>query len=374
MKIGFVLDDSLDKSDGVQQYVLTVGRYMEAAGHEVHYLVANTRRKDIKNVHSLGRFLNVRYNHNNVRLVLPASRRQIRTLLREQQFDVLHVQLPYSPFLAKQVIRYAGPKTAIIGTFHILPASKLHGLSNYALKQLLGRSLKRFDEVVAVSEPALRFARKVYGLNTSVVPNAIDLSLFEKGIKREEFKGRKKNIVFLGRLIKRKGVLELIRAYNALPDELAKTTRLVICGKGPLRRQAQSLVAEGREVTFTGFVQESDKAGYLASADIAVFPSLGGESFGIVLIEAMAAGSGVVLGGNNPGYASVLAPQPYLLFDPRDTRAFSEHLALFITDTASKERYHVWQKEAVKQYGISVVGKRLEQIYREQLHARQEMR
>jgi len=81
---------------------------------------------------------------------------------------------------------------------------------------------------------------------------------------------------------------------------------------------------------FQVMLVKKKKANFLASADIAVFPSISGESFGIVLVEAMAAGSGVVLGGNNPGYKSVLGQQPYLLFSPRDTEAFAEHLKLFI--------------------------------------------
>ena len=92
MKIGLVLDDTLDKPDGVQQHVLTVGKWLSEQGHEVHYLVANTERKDIPNTHSLGRFINVRYNKNNVRTPLPANRNNIRALIRRENFDVLHVQ------------------------------------------------------------------------------------------------------------------------------------------------------------------------------------------------------------------------------------------------------------------------------------------
>lgn len=373
MKIGLVLDDTLDKTDGVQQHVLTVGGWLASQGHEVHYLVADTTRKDIPNVHSLGRFINLRYNKNNVRTPLPANRKLIKALLQEQQFDVLHVQLPYSPFLAKQVIRYAGPKTAIIGTFHILPASMLHGWSNQALRLILGKSLKRFDKVFAVSEPAVHFARKAYGIEADYLPNPIDIANFRSGKRLGKFDRRKLNIVFLGRLVKRKGILELINAYNNLHDDKAKQTRLIICGKGPLKAKANQRVRTDREVIFTGFVPEKDKPDYLASADIAVFPSTGGESFGIVLVEAMAAGAHVVIGGNNPGYRSVLGAQPYLLFDPSDQAAFIEHLVLFISDEKLRERMHAWQQKAVLQYDINVVGPALTKMYNEALAARQEM-
>lgn len=370
MKIALVLDDTLDKPDGVQQHVLTVGSWLTEQGHEVHYLVADTTRTDIPHVHSLGRFVNLKYNKNNVRTPLPASRRKIKELMAQEQFDVIHVQLPYSPFLAKHVVRFAGPKTAVIGTFHILPASRLHGWSNQALRLVLGKSLRRFDTVLAVSEPAVHFARKAYGLSATYVPNPIDVASFRTGKRRREFDRRKVNIVFLGRLVKRKGILELINAYNHLHDDIAAKTRLIICGKGPLKTKANQRVRVDRNVTFTGFVSEKDKPDYLATADIAVFPSTGGESFGIVLVEAMAAGSQVVIGGNNPGYRSILGAQPYLLFDPTDLHAFVEQLELYIADEKSRERMYKWQQETVGQYDIEVVGKQIVKQYKDALAKR----
>lgn len=371
MKIGFVLDDTLDKSDGVQQHVITVGTWLKEQGHDVHYLVADTTRKDIDNVHSLGRVMNLRYNKNNVRTPLPASRKKIKALLNAEKFDVLHVQLPYSPFLAKQIIKYAASTTAVIGTFHILPASRMHGYSNQALRLLLGRSIKRFDKIVAVSEPAVHFARKAYGMSADYLPNPIDISIFRAGRRLPELKSKKLNIVFLGRLVKRKGIMELIDAYNHIDDDLAAKTQLIICGKGPLKIRANHQVRVDRNVKFMGFVPEKDKPNYLASADIAVFPSTGGESFGIVLLEAMAAGSKVVIGGNNAGYASILGQQPYLLFNPRDRDAFVEQLELFITDEKVRERMFAWQQSIVGQYDINVVGPKVVKIYKEALAERQ---
>lgn len=374
MKIGLVLDDTLDKPDGVQAAVLTLGTWLTRQGHEVHYLVADTKRTDIPHVHSLGRFVNATFNQNNVRTPLPANRRAIKKLLQEENFDVLHVMLPYSPFLAKYVVMYAAPTTAVVGTFHILPASKLHGYTNTLLRVLLGRSLKRFDKIMAVSEPAIHFARKAYGITAVYVPNPVVLNDFRSGKRLSTYGRNKLNIMFLGRLVQRKGILELIKAYNALDDESAKRTRLVVGGKGPLKQKAKNMVRAERNVEFAGYVSEKDKADFLRSADIAVFPSISGESFGIVLIEAMAAGAGVVIGGNNPGYKSVLGLQPYLLFDPKDTDAFAAHLRLFIDDEKLRTRMNEWQQEAVKQYDISVVGASVVEIYEECLQARKDMR
>lgn len=370
MKVALVLDDTLDKPDGVQQAVLTLGGWLRKQGHVVHYLVAETTRTDIPNVHNLGRFVNLRFNKNNVRTPLPASRSKIKQLMNHEKYDVVHVMMPYSPLLGELVIKYAGPQAAIIGSFHTMPASTLHRASHHGLKLAISRTLKRFDHITSPSEPVVHFARRTYNLATTYVPNPVVIEDFNKGKKMPEYKSNKLNIVFLGRLVKRKGILELINAYNLLDDEIASKTRLIIGGKGPLKAKASASVRVDRDVVFAGFVPEKQKADFLASADIAVFPSTGGEAFGIVLIEAMAAGSGVVLGGNNVGYKSVLAEQPYLLFDPTDTDAFVEHLTTFIEDKALREKMHAWQLESVKQYDISVVGSAIVDIYKEALKSK----
>ncbi|HTH72515.1 MAG TPA: glycosyltransferase family 4 protein, partial [Candidatus Pristimantibacillus sp.] len=105
LKIGLVLDDSLDKVDGVQQYVLIVGRWLTAQGHDVHYLVGETKRTDLPGMHSLARNVKVRFNKNRMAIPLPANLRAIRALLKREQFDVLHVQVPYSPALAGRIIK-----------------------------------------------------------------------------------------------------------------------------------------------------------------------------------------------------------------------------------------------------------------------------
>jgi phosphatidylinositol alpha-mannosyltransferase len=112
-----------------------------------------------------------------------------------------------------------------------------------------------------------------------------------------------------------------------------------------------------------GFIDEADKPALLASADIAVFPSLYGESFGIVLIEAMAAGSGVVLGGNNPGYASVLGAMPEALFEPKKYQAFSKTLKHYLTNSIAAQELHNNQQVAVKQFAVTNVGPKVVTMY-----------
>ncbi|MEJ0073019.1 MAG: glycosyltransferase family 4 protein [Candidatus Saccharibacteria bacterium] len=183
------------------------------------------------------------------------------------------------------------------------------------------------------------------------------------------------NIVFLGRLVVRKGCLQLLRAvaYLRAHGLYEGDFRVIVGGKGELLPELKRFVAEhrlGEIVSFHGFVDETEKAGFLAAGDIAVYPSSGGESFGIVLLEAMAAARGVVLGGDNPGYASVLAPYPDQLFDPADTPAFAEKLAWYLKHPDERRRAAAEQHAYVKRFDVDTVGRELLEVYSSALQKR----
>lgn len=363
LKIGFVLDDTLDTPDGVQQYVLTVGEWMRSQGHSVHYLVGQTARQDITNVHSLARNIKVRFNQNRLSIPLPANKKRLEVLLSDLDLDILHVQMPYSPLFAGRLIQCASRQTRIIGTFHIVPATWLEKSGARTLQLMSRGSLKRFDEVVSVSEAAQNFANTVFGLTSRVVPNAVALRQFQSEVTANT---KSVHIVFLGRLVERKGCKWLLAALYKLQQNLPIASyHVTIAGRGSLSKQLKQYVKDNdvQNVTFIGFVNEVDKPKLLASADIAVFPSTGGESFGIVLIEAMAAGARVVLGGNNVGYASVLGDKPELLIDPKDTSAFADTLRYFIDNPTVRTATAEWNASTVERYDVAVIGSELLKIY-----------
>ncbi|MDB5164150.1 MAG: hypothetical protein JWS12_768 [Candidatus Saccharibacteria bacterium] len=375
MKIGYLFDDSLDRPDGVQQYVRTVGQWQQAHGHEVHYLVSQTESSNLPNVHSLSRSVAVRFNGNRLSVPRLASRQVVKQCLEDLQLDLLHVQLPYSPLMSGRVMKYASPKTALVGTFHILPANRLAQFGSRLLGAVEHRQLQRFDDIVAVSQPAQSFARAYYGIQSTVVPNPIDLSRYV-GLKKSTT--GMLTIAFLGRLVERKGSQHLLEAVYQLKQRTnVPAFRVVIGGRGPLLPLLQQKVADHQltdVVKFSGFIDEPAKPSFLASADIAVFPATGGESFGIVLLEAMAAGAGVVLGGNNPGYASVLANQADFLFDPTNTVAFADTLADLLKHENKRQQLHQLQQELVRRYDINRIGQQLHSIYQAALRKRRDMR
>jgi len=362
MTIGYILDDSLDRSDGVQQAVLAIGEQMSQLGHEVHYIVAETRRTDIPNVHVMSRYLQASFNGNSVRTPRPVSRRKVRELFEQVSFDVLHVQMPYSPFMAGRVIAGAPKHIRIFGTFHILPYNLLASTGTRVLGVMQRRQMQHFVSCFAVSAPALNFMERAFRVQGEVLPNPVRWTFFHG---RKPTTSKKAKIVFVGRFEERKGVLELLRSYADLPQSLKDTTQLILCGAGPLHETAQRL-SERLNVAaeLPGFVTEDEKADHLASATIAVFPSISGESFGIVLAEAMSAGAGITLGGNNPGYASVLGDWPDVLFDPKDQQAFCATLQRFLTDVALRTKIGAQQHETARNYDIRTVASRLEAAYK----------
>lgn len=369
MKIGFVLDDGLNKPDGVQQYILTLGSWYRQNGHEVRYLVGQTTRTDIEGVYSLARNVKVRFNGNRLSIPLPASSSKIKHVLDKEKFDVLHVQTPYSPLFGAKVVYLADSKTVVVGTFHILPFNILTQFGTPLLGFCLRRSLKRFDYFVGVSAPAVEFAKKSFRINCKVVPNSVLIDQFRpaKSDLQRQYNDSI-NLLFLGRLVPRKGCQQLLKALvilqnsNSLPERL----QINICGDGPMRQELTKYAKHHNlqdKITFHGFVSQQQKVDFMQQADIAVFPSLSGESFGIVLIEAMAAGSGVVLGGNNPGYQSVLEDLPTSIVDAHQPKVFAEELISLINQPEKRRQLHELQQQHVQQFDTTIVAKQLLDIY-----------
>lgn len=369
MKIGLVVDDTLDKPDGVQQYVLTLGRWLHEQGHEVHYLAGETTRTDVPNIHSLARNIRVSFNGNKLSIPLPVPRKNIRTLFVTHHFDILHVMSPHSPLFAQRVVCMAPADTAVVGTFHILPHSRFVGLMTRLLGVWLRPSVRRMQTMLAVSRAAQEFSDQSFGTHSVVLPNVIDVATFNEARAFAEY-GDRPTILFLGRIVERKGCIYLLHAIKYIVDHqlYQEPFRVLVCGKGDLLEMAKDYVRDHdltQYVVFMGFVSEEDKPRYIASSDIAVYPSTGGESFGIVLLEAMAGTKGVVLAGDNPGYATVMEPHPEQLFDPYDIPAFAKLLVSYLVDSKSRGNAAMWQHEYVRQFNTHVVGEKLVKVYEE---------
>ena len=375
MKIALVLDDSLARPDGVQEYVRTIAKAMGERGHEVHVLCsgeAGPAPEGVASVVSVTANVAVNFNGNSQRTPRPASAARIREILATNAFDVIHVQSPHSPLFAGKVVREArrmyGAKVRIIGSFVILPDSSVSAWSTRFLGLLLRSNLRKFDGFVAISGPAVDFADWAFGVRPELLGAPIDVAAVKAQAQAKpwirEADGRLV-VAFLGRLVERKGAVELVEAVAALPDQVRSNFVLRLGGRGPLADHIRGLIAThglGDVVTMEGFIADEDKPGFLAAADIAVFPATGGESFGIVLTEAMAAGAGVVLAGNNPGYAWTIA-DPEAVVDPTDAQGFAASIEAVVTDLKLRQRLRERQDERIKDFDIASVSQRLETIY-----------
>lgn len=392
LRVGLVIDDSLDRPDGVQQHVLTLGAWLTGQGHEVHYLSSTTVRTDLANMHSLARNLRLKFNGNRLGIPLPAPAGPITALLSAVDFDVLHVNMPYSPLLAGRVIARAQPGTRVVGTFHILPWTRLTRWGTRLLGLVQRRQLRRFARVVAVSAPAAVFAAGALGVTPVVIGNPVDVARFTQARDAElvrmaegarvaagevgvgsSARGRGERtevpvrIVFLGRLVERKGAGELLRAVAALRSLTQTSVHVVLGGTGPLREELEAFVAAhglGDQVEFIGYVTEDDKAALLAGADVVALPSTGGESFGISVVEALAASRGVVLAGDNPGYRTVMEGLEDQLVDATNTPAFAAALARYVDDAAARTAASARQVVHAGRFDVNVIGAQVLEVYR----------
>ena len=371
LRIGLVIDDGLDRPDGVQQIVLTLGRRLTALGHEVHYLTSSTERTDLPRLHVLGRTLSVRFNGNRLGTPLPASRGAVRRLLAEVPFDVLHVTMPYSPVLAGRVVSAAHPRTAVVGSFVIYPQDAVARWGIRALGLAERRRLGRFDAISALSAAAQESVREAYGRDVPVIGGPVELAATQERVPARS-DADPVRIVFLGRLVERKGPRELLAAAAALP----RTTRpwtLTLAGRGPLLADLQQRARAAGiadRVDFPGFVAEEDKAALLAGADVVALPSTGGESFGMSVVEALADAGGVVLAGDNPGYRTPMTGLEDQLVDPRDTAAFARTLARWIDDPAARRAAREPQRAAAQRFEAGEITRQTLAWYDQALAAR----
>ncbi len=247
---------------------------------------------------------------------------QARRMLAEHRFDILHFHEPFVPFLSPTVLDQSG--TVNIATFHAFG-----GFSpSYWVGQRWGSHLaRRLHGRIAVSGAARHFISRYFPGEYRIIPNAVDVELYANAEPRDELRDGTLNILFIGRLEERKGLIHLLRAYHRLRKRHVDA-RLLVLGAGPKLREYRRFVGlrQIRDVEFLGRVSDEEKAQYLASADIFCAPSTGQESFGIVLLEAMAAGVPIVASDIH-GYKQVVQRNVQgLLVEPRNHKQLAAAL------------------------------------------------
>lgn len=368
LTIGFVFDDTLDALDGVQQHIITIGTELVRRGHDVHYLVGETHHSPVPQTVSLARNVMVSFNGNRMRIPLPVRKREIRAALAHNNYDILHIQAPYSPLFGGRVLECAPQSTGVVATYHIAPIDRRARYGGRALGLVNAHSHRRVDEVIAVSQVAAQYAQFTAHTHGTIIANPVNVEKFATAAHRATRDAAHPHIVFLGRLVPRKGAQLLLDAldygerHGMFPMPGLHVT---IAGEGPLMDDCVQRAARLRtSVQFVGTVDEG-KADLLASADVAVFPAIGGETFGIVLPEAIASGAGVTLAGDNPGYRWTMRGDEDALFSvgPDHARVLAERIERALTDAPWARRLHAREEALLDRYNVQAVTDEVEQVY-----------
>ncbi|MFF8787679.1 glycosyltransferase family 4 protein [Streptomyces sp. NPDC015125] len=359
MKIGIVCPYAWDVPGGVQFHIRDLADHLIRLGHEVSVLApADDETPLPPYVVSAGRAVPVPYNGSVARLnfgFLSAAR--VRRWLQHGAFDVIHIHEPASPSLGLLACWAAqGP---IVATFH---TSNPRSRAMIAAYPILQPALEKISARIAVSEYARRTLVEHLGGDAVVIPNGVDVGFFGSAEPKAEWQG--KTIGFIGRIDEpRKGLPVLMKALPAILAEVPDA-RLLVAGRGDEEEAVAALPAEMRSrVEFLGMVSDEDKARLLRSVDVYVAPNTGGESFGIILVEAMSAGA-PVLASDLDAFAQVLDQgEAGELFTNEDADALAAAAVRLLGDPARLAELRDRGTRHVRRFDWGTVGADILAVY-----------
>lgn len=363
MRIGIVCPYSFDVPGGVQFHVRDLAEHLVDHGHHVSVLApADDDTPVPAYVVAAGRAVPVPYNGSVARVNFgPVSASRVRRWLAEGMFDVLHIHEPVSPSLSLLALWSAeGP---IVGTFH---TSTLRSRAMQAAYPLLRPSLEKISARIAVSEDARRTVTTHIGGDAVVIPNGVYVDRFATAPSAPRWRATtdRPTVAFVGRLDEpRKGLPVLARAIPIVLDELPGA-RFLVAGRGDAE-DARELLDERSLAAceFLGTVSDAEKASLLRSVDVYVAPHTGGESFGIVLVEAMSAGA-PVLASDLDAFGRVLeGGRLGVLFPVGDATALARELLSLLGDEARRATLRERAQVAVRRYDWSVVAAEVLAVY-----------
>lgn len=372
MKIALVSPYDYAYPGGVSVHIYHLARQFSRMGHRVKILAPCSNIKavsDRQDFIALGRPFPVPSGGSVARIslswwLLP----RVRAILRGEGFDVVHVHEPSTALLPWAAIYFS--KSVKVATFHAY-----HGKPRayHFWKWFLEELFNRLDGRIAVSQPAREFIAECFPADYRIIPNGVDLEQFSAQVSPlEEFSDGKLNILFVGRLETRKGFGYLLGAYGRVKEEFPHC-RLIVVGSGTrLRKGYEELVMEKeiKDVVFCGYVPDTELPRYYHTADLFCAPAIGLESFGMVLLEAMAAGKPIVA-SNIKGYADLVAQgSEGLLVPPRNEEALAQAIVSLLKDESLRQQMGQRGRVKVEEYSWERVAERVMDYYLELLGGR----
>ena len=358
---------SFDHPGGVQAHILDLARILTERGHDVRVLGPGTRSGsayDLPDYVTLGgRTIPLRYNGSVARISFgPRTFQRTRRFLREGGFDIVHIHEPNAPSYSLAALLLASEP--VVATYH---ASATSSRALQFVRPVLRPTLEKIQAGISVSEMSRRWQVEQLGGDPLLIPNGVETSIYREARRARgaaiaasisDAPDKDAHIVFLGRYDEpRKGLPILLDALSIMDD----APRVTVIGGGSGRP-----VAVPANVEFVGRVREAEKARLLASADLYVAPNTGGESFGIVLVEAMAAGCAVVA-SDIEAFADVCAADSDIpagaLFPVGDANALAVTLQRLIRDPAARAELAAAGTQRARNFDWNVVAGRVEAVY-----------
>jgi len=366
LRIGIVTQSYYPKPGGVTEVVHHSARELRRLGHSVTIITTNFSdgADEYPGVRRIGRNMLVPVNGAWVNVTVAVGMREkLERIFREEEFDIIQTHCPLVPTLPLAALKAVRDDQKIVGTFHAAAESNaLYRLFRNALERRAGR----LDARIAVSEPAQAFASLYFPGRYEIVPNGIDCERFSPSVQPiEEHDENRLRILYVGRMDQRKGVPYLLKAVPLAQRRLDARIELLLVGEGRMRSIffPRPLRLHGAEIRAVGRVDPESLPRYYRSADIFCSPATGRESFGIVLLEAMASGVPVIA-SDIPGYRRVIKHGvDGLLARPRDPDELADAIATLGSNRTYRNELGSSGRKKALQYDWPIIAKRLEEIF-----------
>ena len=362
MKIGLVTPYVYPLPGGVNQHVRYLYEHLRMRGHDVRIITSShgLQRASSGDVIRIGKGFSVPANGSMGTVTLsPRYLSQARRILDEEQFDLLHFHEPFVPFLSPVLLEAS--HSVNVATFHA------YGGFSFSYEfgsRVMGPLARRLHGRIAVSAAARHFIDRYFPGDYKVIPNGVDVERYRRAVPIARYQDGARNLLFLGRLEPRKGLLDLLKAYRLLRAS-GLECRLLVAGSGPQEREARRYVMTRRlgGVEFLGRVDDDEKAALYRTADVYVSPATGGESFGIVLLEAMAAGTPVVCSDIH-GYKGVVRRgREGLLVPPHKPKALATALGHLLAEPEMATRMGAAGQVRAEEFSWERVAAKVDDYY-----------
>ena len=371
MKIALVSPYDFSVPGGVNSHIAHLAEHFLALGQDVQIIAPASRPREVPpGVVVMGRPIAVPASGSVARIAFSLRLApRVKRILADEEFDIVHIHEPFMPFLPVQFLRYS--EAINVATFH---AAKERDASRwYAYgRRVLRRWFRRLDGKIAVSLPAMRLVSRYFPGYFNIIPNGVNVAHFSAPLEPlPQYCDGRPNILFVGRPEKRKGLAYLLRAFVRVKEEIPEA-RLIVVGAGNFDRYRRSMERAGvRDIHFVGWVSYQDLPRYHRTAHVFCAPATGNESQGIVLLEAMAAGTPIVA-SNIEGYASVLTHGVEgLLVLPKEAEALAEALIHLLSDEERRRAMGEQGRLLAEEYSWERISQRVLSYYERLLHERQ---